>query len=127
MDDLHQELSRFSARRLRPGLPDDPRDADETRLRALEAAFLEGAREAVTAAAAEAPRSPEGFVAWYEGLRETGPGQHDPLFPWLAERATLAQMRWFLQQEVAGEAGFDDLVAPKQHEASCQSNHRVAV
>ena len=126
MDDLHQELSRFSARRLRPGLPDDPRDADETRLRALEAAFLEGAREAVAAAAAEAPRSPEGFVAWYEGLRETGPGQHDPLFPWLAERATLAQMRWFLQQEVAGEAGFDDLVALTQVRMPVQAKLELA-
>jgi hypothetical protein len=30
---------------------------------------------------------------------------------YLAERATLEEMRWFLRQEVAGEAGFDDLVA----------------
>src|SRR5690606_14479646 len=44
----------------------------------------------------------------------TGPGQFDPLFEFLAERATYEQVRWFLQQEVAGEAGFDDLVALTQ-------------
>jgi hypothetical protein len=47
-------------------------------------------------------------------LRETGPGQGDPLFPWLAGRASLAQMRWFLAQEIAGEAGFEDLLALTQ-------------
>jgi hypothetical protein len=44
-------------------------------------------------------------------LRETGPGQGDPLFPWLATQASLEQMKWFIEQEVAGEAGFDDLLA----------------
>jgi hypothetical protein len=33
------------------------------------------------------------------------------LFAWLAEEATLPQMRWYLEQEAAGEAGFDDLTA----------------
>lgn len=41
-------------------------------------------------------------------------GQHDPLFDWLANAATMDEMRWFLAQEVAGEAGFDDLVAMTQ-------------
>jgi hypothetical protein len=53
-------------------------------------------------------------MAWYLALREDGPGQGDPLFPWLAERADYDQMRWFIRQEVAGEAGFDDLVALTQ-------------
>ena len=44
-------------------------------------------------------------------MRENGPGQGDRLFPWLATEATLTQIRWFLAQEVAGEAGFDDLTA----------------
>jgi hypothetical protein len=61
--------------------------------------------------AAQAPTEPAGFLRWFEALAETGPGQNDPLFPWLATRATLPQMRWFLAQEVAGEAGFDDLTA----------------
>src|SRR4029079_11981474 len=35
-------------------------------------------------------------------------------FPWLAESATMQDMLWFLTQEVAGEAGFDDLLAMTQ-------------
>jgi hypothetical protein len=65
----------------------------------------------VAGAAAEAPEDPDGFVAWFEGLKENGPGQGDPLFLWLAQEADIGQMRWFLAQEAAGEAGFDDLVA----------------
>jgi hypothetical protein len=57
------------------------------------------------------PQDVDGFIAWFERLRETGPGQGDPLFPWLAGKATLPQMMWFIEQEVAGEAGFDDLLA----------------
>jgi Iron-containing redox enzyme len=47
-------------------------------------------------------------------LRETGPGQGDPLFPWIATQASLEEVRWFVEQEVAGEAGFDDLLALTQ-------------
>jgi hypothetical protein len=111
---LHLKLAYFSQRRLRPAFPDALRDDEDLPLRALEAAFLEDERLAVADQAAQAPQDPQGFVAWFEGLRERGPGQGDPLFPWLAERATLSQMRWFLEQEVAGEAGFDDLVALTQ-------------
>ena len=64
--------------------------------------------------AALAPTDPDAFVAWFEDLKQTGAGQGDALFPWLAERATLADLRWFLRQEAAGEAGFDDLVALTQ-------------
>ena len=64
--------------------------------------------------AAEAPADPDGFVAWFEELDRTGPGQNDPLFPWLAEQASLEEMCWFMTQEVAGEAGFDDLCALTQ-------------
>jgi len=116
--ELHLELARFAAPRLRPGLPDEPLApgalAEEHRLRALEAAFVEEERAAVAPDAAGAPSDPDAFVAWFEGLKEDGPGQGDPLFPWLAERATFEEMRWFLAQEVAGEAGFDDLVALTQ-------------
>ncbi len=64
--------------------------------------------------ALEAPQSADGFVEWFEDLKNTGPGQGDPLFPWLAQEATLEQVRWFFEQEAAGEAGFDDLVAYTQ-------------
>ncbi len=53
-------------------------------------------------------------MAWFEELDRSGPGQGDSLFPWLAEQATVDEMRWFLTQEVAGEAGFDDLCALTQ-------------
>lgn len=112
---LHLALAHFAQRRLRPALPETPiHQPEDLRLRALEAAFLEDEREAVADRAAAAPEEPEAFVRWFEALREEGPGQGDPLFPWLMTRASLAQMRWFLQQEVAGEAGFDDLVALTQ-------------
>lgn len=87
---------------------------DERAMRELEGYWIEDARASVTAAASAAPTDPDGFVAWFEALERTGPGQHDPLHEWLAEAATLEGMRWFLQQEVAGEAGFDDLVALTQ-------------
>ena len=113
--ELHRKLALFAQRRLRPALPDSPiHDSEDPRLRALEAAFVEEEREAVAQAAAGAPSGADDFVRWFESLRERGPGQGDPLFPWLAERASMAEMRWFLQQEVAGEAGFDDLVALTQ-------------
>ena len=47
-------------------------------------------------------------------LQSTVAGQGDPLFPWLAEKAGADQLRWFFEQEAAGEAGFDDLVAYTQ-------------
>jgi hypothetical protein len=62
----------------------------------------------------EVPHNADTFVAWFENLQHSGPGQNDPLFPWLTERASFEEMRWFLNQEVAGEAGFDDLVAMTQ-------------
>ncbi len=79
-----------------------------------EGRWLEQFRVRVAERAAEAPRDPKGFIAWFEELDRSGPGQGDPLFPWLAEQATMDEMRWFLTQEVAGEAGFEDLTAVTQ-------------
>ena len=83
-------------------------------MRFLEADMVEGLRAEVARRAAEAPADPDGFVAWFEELKNSGPGQGDPLFPWLARDATIEGMNWFLAQEAAGEAGFDDLVALTQ-------------
>lgn len=116
-DELHRRLGELNRRRLEPSLDDEGWDgwlARESALRRLEAAFVEGERGAVAERAASAPRDPDAFVAWFEGLAAWGPGQGDPLFPWLAAEATAEQMRWFLRQEVAGEAGFDELVALTQ-------------
>lgn len=114
---LHLLLARFNQRRLRPSLP-CPSWREELReeamLRELEGDFVESERSGVADRAWIAPSDSDAFVRWFEDLRESGPGQGDPLFPWLQARASLAEMRWFLDQEVAGEAGFDDLVALAQ-------------
>ena len=70
--------------------------------------------------------TPDGFVGWFEELKNTGLGQGDPLFPWLAEHACRDDLRWFLQQEAAGEAGFDDLVALTQVKLPVQAKMELA-
>lgn len=110
-------LSRWNRERLAPALPDEnwsrQLERDHQFLR-LETAFIEELRADVMAEAARVPTDPDGFLRWFEGLKEAGPGQGDPLFPWLAETADRDEVRWFLTQEAAGEAGFDDLVAYTQ-------------
>ena len=116
-DMFQRALADWNHQRLAPQLPTADwhktleRDA---RLLRLEGAFLEELRQEVADEAAKAPTDVEGFIAWFEALKENGPGQNDPLFQWLAESASLEQMKWFLEQEAAGEAGFDDLVAYTQ-------------
>lgn len=83
-------------------------------MRIEEGEFVETERRRIQPAAQEAPQEPRAFLRWFEALRERGPGQDDPLFPWLAGEASLTEMSWFLTQEAAGEAGFDDLVAMAQ-------------
>jgi hypothetical protein len=103
--------------RFTPALPVEDwssQRAEIVELESEENGFLEEARARVSDRAAEAPIDPNQFISWFETLQQNGPGQGDPLFPWLAESATFEQMRWFLAQEVAGEAGFDDLTALTQ-------------
>ncbi len=113
----HLRLAELNRGRLDPRFGDlDWRadvDADHA-LRVLEGEILESERSVIAARAQTAPTDSDGFVAWFEELEASGPGQHDLLFPWLAATATVEQMRWFLRQEVAGEAGFEDLVALAQ-------------
>jgi len=85
-----------------------------TQMLRLEEAVLRSQRDAVAALLARVPLEADRFLVWFEGLKQTGPGQNDPLFPWLAEHASERQLRWFLEQEVAGEAGFEDLLAMTQ-------------
>jgi hypothetical protein len=114
-EQAHRLLSRFNRERLAPGLGERHRVLPrEVQALALERAFLLEARDHVAGMLANVPTEHCAFVAWFERLKQTGPGQNDPLFPWLASEATYDQMRWFLEQEVAGEAGFDDLVAMTQ-------------
>lgn len=116
-DSFQRGLAHWNRERLAPSFP----DADwtkaldrDTRMLRLEGAFIEELRQDVAAEAAAVPTDATAFVAWFEALRENGPGQGDPLFPWLADAASGDELRWFFEQEAAGEAGFDDLVAYTQ-------------
>ena len=123
------ELSRFNAQRLQPCLPEDAPIQQitlESRVAAAEIAFVESLRKAISPLTRMIPSDVEGFITWFEGLKETGPGQRDPLFPWLACRASIEQMRWFLLQEVAGEAGFEDLLAMTQIKVPVQAKLEMA-
>lgn len=116
-ESLHRGLAHWNRRRLAVQTPHGDWAAEidrDTRMLKQEAAFIEGFRARVALLAAAVPRDPKGFIAWFEDLRDAGPGQWDPLFAWLETSATLEEMKWFLTQEAAGEAGFDDLVAMTQ-------------
>ncbi len=78
-------------------------------MRTLEGEWLEVERAAVAPLVRGVPRRGNDFVRWFDALRNGGPAQGDPLFDWLAERATLDELRWFMRQELAAEAGLDDL------------------
>ena len=115
--ETQKRLARFNRQRLTPHLPTSAwRDTlkSDLHFREIEGDFVEAARAEIAPMLDGMPEDADGFVAWFEALRDYGPGQNDPLFPWLAEQATHEEMLWFLEQEVAGEAGFDDLVALAQ-------------
>jgi len=119
VEQLHQHLMQLGQTRLSPAMPDIETDWEHDQQRTLalsrhEIQFLEAERRNITQQASQVPTETRAFMAWFEALQTQGPGQHDPLFPWLAHTATLDQMRWFIHQEVAGEAGFEDLVALTQ-------------
>jgi len=128
-DVLHAELSQLNRARLAPSRPiDDWRTAldREHAWRVLELEFLDRELAAVRDRARQAPCAPGAFLRWFEDLRVTGPGQGDPLFPWLASEAGLDALTWFLKQEVSGEAGFDDLLALSQLRMPEQSKLELA-
>jgi hypothetical protein len=115
--EFQRQLTEYNAGRFAAELPDQAGPdllADEIVVARAELEFIEALRQAVAPLTADVPDDVDGFIEWFEELKETGPGQGDPLFPFLASRATLEQMKWFLLQEVAGEAGFEDLLAMTQ-------------
>ena len=127
--ELQAKLARWNRVRLAPQTPGSEWRAAldaEHAMRAEEIAFIETTREAQAGRAAQAPVKAGAFVDWFEALKENGPGQGDALFPWLATRATKDEMRWFVEQEAAGEAGFDDLVAMAQVKAPVQAKLELA-
>lgn len=116
-DAFQRGLARWNRSRLAPAFPDEDwqslLDRDIKMLR-LEGAFMEELRAEIAVDAMAAPADADQFIAWFEDLKASGPGQGDPLFPWLADTASRAELQWFFEQEAAGEAGFDDLVALTQ-------------
>ena len=114
---LHMQLADFNRTRLSPAIANANWQAElreKARMELIEGDFIEGERTAIERQLTGIPTDANRFVQWFANLIETGPGQGDPLFPWLAEQATYDQVRWFLTQEVAGEAGFEDLTALTQ-------------
>ena len=130
LDSFHRRLYELNVERLRPSGPDAPFDPATTLpLLRAEEVFLQGERRAVAERAQGTPTNASASIEMFGSLRRTGPGQHDRLFDWLAEEADESSMRWFLGQELATEAGFDDLVAltqrrmPKQAKLELANNH----
>jgi hypothetical protein len=114
---VHKGLAHWNHRRLAVQTPSSDWSVDlnnDFRMMRIEGAFIEGFRAEVAPMVADVPTDPDGFIAWFEGLKLSGPGQYDQLFAWLESSASLEQIKWFLTQEAAGEAGFDDLVAMTQ-------------
>lgn len=116
-DEVQQRLAQWNKLRLEPSLPDEDwrhtLDINHGMLQ-LEGSFLEQLRADVGVTVTAVPTKAAAFIAWFEALQFDGPGQNDPLFEWLADAAGPEQMRWYLAQEAAGEAGFDDLTAYTQ-------------
>src|SRR5947209_7620195 len=111
---FQRELARFNHRRLQPELASSGWDSeieDHCLVIKAEHEFVDALRREIAPLVADIPATVDGFIAWFEDLQQSGPGQGDALFPWLANTAGLEQMKWFVEQEVAGEAGFEDLLA----------------
>src|SRR3954466_4207189 len=84
---LHLALARWNRRRLAVGRPSENwlRDLDEDqRMLRAEGAFVEAFRTHIAHLVEPVPTDPDGFLAWFEALKDEGPGQYDQLFPWLA-------------------------------------------
>jgi hypothetical protein len=116
-ESFQRRIAHWNHERLAPQFPSP--DWEETlerdsRMLRLEGGFIEALRAEIADEAAAAPTDEDGFIGWFEALQETGPGQGDALFPWIADEADRGEISWFLEQEAAGEAGFDDLVALTQ-------------
>lgn len=116
-DALHRRLASSHHGRLAPTVSELDWEVslqEEVICRRIERELVERERAIIAHDVRRVPRDAEGFLVWFEQLKQNGPGQGDALFPWLAEHASREAMCWFLRQEMAGEAGFDDLVALSQ-------------
>lgn len=128
---FHQKLARFNVIRMAPATPPSDWQAEmdsDYAHRQAEGLFLEALRGEVAPMLPDPAFDTDRFITWFEALVNTGPGQQHALFDWLAEHATRHQLRLFLAQEAAGEAGFEDLLAytlvklPEQAKLECARN-----
>ena len=127
--EFQRRLTKYNHTRLEGCFPDSSWRKDvllQSQVLTAEGDFLEAVRKAVQPWTQQIPTESRAFIKWYEQLNHTGPGQGDPLFPWLAEAASRDQMHWFLLQEVAGEAGFEDLLAVTQVKISERAKLEMA-
>ncbi len=131
-DAFHRQIARFNVFRLAVGTPSHlwlQTLEDEFELRVAEGHYLEALRVELACQLPGSHHNADTFVEWFAALAHTGPGQQHGLFDWLAHSANLQEMRWFLTQEAAGEAGFDDLLAytqvklPLQPKLECARNY----
>lgn len=129
---FHSRLARFNNHRVAVGTPSsswEQDERDELTFRLSEGRYLEDLRDFIQPLTERDARDADQFVEWFESIADWGPGQYHPLFEWLANSATAEQMKWFLTQEAAGEAGFEDLVAytqvklPVQAKLECARNY----
>ncbi|MBA3541573.1 MAG: iron-containing redox enzyme family protein [Deltaproteobacteria bacterium] len=128
-DRRHQQLDEFNRQRLAPSFPGAGWRQElvgELKARLREGEFVESERAAVAERAQAVPERPDEFVGWFNSLATAGTGQLDALFPWLATEARLTDVKWFLRQELASDAGFDDLLALAQLELPAQPKLELA-
>lgn len=126
---LHRGLAHFNSARRAVACPTPQwRDllADEMVWRQGEGEFLEALREDVALLLPPVDLDTDGFMAWFDHLAHSGPGQQHRLFNWLSDSARVCDMKWFLRQEAAGEAGFDDLLAYTQVKLPASSKLALA-
>lgn len=126
---LHMQLAKFNQHRLTPHFIEANwaiKTLHDAHTLIKEGDFVESERLHVQQYLVHMPYDADAFMQWFDNLKFEAPGQGDVLFPWLANTATMKQMRWFLQQEAAGEAGFDDLVAITQVKLPAQAKLEMA-
>ena len=126
---VHRRLAAANAEMLEPNVSSPSWRGDLERDLAVyraEGEYIEAVRDHIRPLLKDVPTDVDAFIEWFEGLKECGPGQNDPLFPWLETTASYEQMKWFLTQEVAGEAGFEDLLAMTQVKMSQQAKLEMA-
>src|SRR5206468_10532029 len=78
--EFQTELTKYNADRFRPTLPEEAPRGELAREHAVanaEIAFIEAQRKELAPLAADIPSDPDRFIAWFEELKATGPGQGD--------------------------------------------------